>query len=275
MDRKKYFAFISILTLLLFTACSNTNAATATNISISPTEVAATAESTDILLTPTISSTAVSTTLCDHPYYPVRAGATWKYQSTGEPADDYRFTDTITAVREDGFTLTTAYENSSRNQTWACSSDGLTALQLGGPVVAALQSQGIQLDLKLKDVSGVTFPRNITAGDTWQQSLEFESDVKIAGEEGTGLGTAQMNFSAIGMENVSVPAGDFAAMKIQVDTLVDLQVTYEGLTVPVTYTAIYNFWFAPDVGWVKANGNANLAELSFTENIELQSYNIP
>jgi hypothetical protein len=205
----------------------------------------------------------------------VREGATWIYQSTGSPADDYRFTDTITSVSDDGFTLTTEYEKFTRIQEWSCSPEGLLALQLGGPVVAALQSQAIHLDLELKNVSGITLPRDIVAGNTWQHDLEFEGEMDIAGEEGTASGTAQATFNALGMEGVSVPAGDFDAMKIQVDTLVNLDVTYEGLTVPVTYMATYTYWFAPDVGWVKANGGASISGQSFHENIELQAYNLP
>lgn len=275
MDWKTYFRSISIFTVLIFTACSNTNTATATNSNVSSSEVAAVTQSPVVPLTPTISSSTVATSICAHQYYPVREGATWTYQSTGSPADDYRFTDTITAVRDDGFTLTTEYEKFTRTQEWFCSPEGLFALELGGPVVAALQSQAIELDLELKNRSGITFPHDIAAGDTWQHSLEFEGDMNIAGEEGTASGIAQANFNALGMESVLVPAGTFNAMKIQVETLVNLNVTHEGLTVPITYTATYTYWFAPDVGWVKASGSVTLAEQSFTENIELQSYRIP
>lgn len=275
MDWKKYFVAITVLTLLIFTACANTDTATVTSTNVSATEVPAITESPGIPLTPTTASTALNSTMCAHQYYPVRTGATWTYQSTGSPASKHRFTDTITSVRADGFTLTSEYEKFSRTQEWSCSSDGLSALELGGPIVAALQSQSIQPDLELTSVSGITFPRDIAAGDTWQQTLEFAGDMNIAGEPGTASGTAQANFSAVGIEHVSVAAGEFEAMKVQADTVVDLNVTYEGLTVPVTYTATYTYWFAPDVGWVKATGDVNLAELSFTENIELISYSVP
>lgn len=275
MDRKIYFVSISLLTLLIFTACSNTNTATVTSTNVSATEVAAITESPSIPLTPTTASTVINNTICTHEYYPVRAGATWTYQSTGSPASNHRFTDSITSIRHDGFTLTSEYEKFTRTQEWSCSPDGLSALQLGGPIIAALQSQSIQLDLELTNASGITFPHDIESGDTWQQTLEFSGDMNIAGEPGTGSGIAQANFSAVGVEHVSVSAGEFEAMKVQADTVVDLDVTYEGLIVPVTYTATYTYWFAPDVGWVKATGNVNLAELSFTENIELISYSVP
>lgn len=275
MDWKKSLRNISLLTTLIFTACSNTNA-TATSTSPVSTKVIPASATPVIPLTPTtISANTPGAALCANAYYPVREGATWTYQSTGSPADDYRFTDTITSARDDGFTLTTQYEKFTNTQEWTCSPEGLFALQLGGPIIAALQSQAIHLDLDLKQVSGITFPHDIAAGDIWQQTLDLAGDLRIAGEEGTASGTAQLNFSALGIESVSVPAGSFDAMKIQADTLVNLDVTYAGLTVPVPYTASYTFWFAPNVGWVKADGKADLAVESFTENIELQSYNIP
>ncbi len=275
MDWKKCFRTISIFTVLIFTACSNANT-TAVSTSVSSTKIVPATQSPVVPLpSSTTSSNTVSKSLCANQYYPVREGATWTYQSTGSLADDYRFTDTITFVRDDGFTLTTEYEKFTRTQEWACTPEGLLALQLGGPVVAALQSQAIHLNLELKNVSGITFPHEIVAGSTWQHNLEFQGDMDIAGEEGTASGTAQANFNTLGIENVSVPAGDFEAMKIQVDTLVNLDVTYEGLTVPIAYTASYTYWFASDVGWVKANGGASISGQSFNENIELQTYNIP
>jgi len=275
MDWKKYQRYLNFLTVLLLAACSSANT-TATSTTISSTEVIPATQSPDIPLTPTTtSSNTAAASLCMNAYYPVREGATWTYQSTGTPADDYRFTDTITSVRDDGFTLTTEYEKFTRTQEWACSAEGLSALQLGGPVVAALESQSIHLNVEMKNVSGLTFPNQITAGDAWQQILELEGDMNIAGEDGTASGTAQTNFQALGLESVSVPAGDFEAMKIQVDSVVNLDVTYEGVTVPVAYTATYTYWFVSGIGWVKASGNANMAVHSFTENIELQSHNIP
>jgi hypothetical protein len=277
MNWKNCVRNISILTTFILAACSNTATATAipTDTNISSTEISS---GTATLVIPNTAATAApssQTEFCANPYYPVRQGATWTYQSTGSPADDYQFTETITSVRADGFTLSTEYEKFTRAQEWDCSAEGLLALRLGGPVVAALQSQAIQLDLQLKNMSGVTFPHTIAAGDTWQQLFEFEGSVNIAGEEGTASGSAQAIFNAIGTESVTVPAGGFDAMKIEVESLVDLNVAYEGLNVPVTYTATYMYWFAPGIGWVKASGNANMVGQSFTENIELQSYSIP
>jgi hypothetical protein len=64
-------------------------------------------------------------------------------------------------------------------------------------------------------------------------------------------------------------------MKIEVDTTLNVNVTYEGLTLPVTFSADHAYWFAPNVGWVKATGTGNVLSTSFSETMELQSYSIP
>src|SRR5574342_189400 len=190
--------------------------------------------------------------LCANAYYPVREGSTWSYKSTGGPAGEYSFTDTITSVREDGFTLSTQFNELTRTQEWACKPEGLVALQLGGAPAATLNSQNMQLDLEVKNVSGVTFPSEINPGDQWQHDLDFEGKMTVAGQEGTATGDAQTRFTTIGNESVTVPAGTFDALKIQVDTTLNINVSFQGANVPVTFSGTYTYWFAQGAGWVKA-----------------------
>jgi len=213
--------------------------------------------------------------ICANSYYPVREGATWTYKSTGSPPGDYSFTDTITSVRSDGFTLSSKFGDLTRTQEWACKEEGLSALQLGGPTAATLSSQDIDLKIDVKNVTGVTYPAEIKPGDQWQQMLEFTGTMDIAGETATAEGNIQTNFTALGKENVTVPAGTFDAIKLQVDTGLNISMKIQGLTVPVTLSGTYDYWYVQGVGWVKASGSGNVTGISYTETIELQSYNIP
>jgi hypothetical protein len=138
-----------------------------------------------------------------------------------------------------------------------------------------LNSQGIQLQLDAVTSSGVIFPSQINPGDRWQHTLDFTGDVSVMNEEAEATGTAQMSFTAIGEESVTVPAGTFEALKIQIDTMLNIEASYEGITLPVTFSGVYTYWFVQDVGWVKATGSGNLLSMSFTETTELQSYSIP
>jgi hypothetical protein len=213
--------------------------------------------------------------LCTNLYYPVRQGATWTYKSIGGPAGEYSFTDTITAVRADGFTLSTQIGDLTRAQEWTCSAAGLAALQLGGAPAAMLNSQSIQLNLDIEDATGVTFPSQINPGDQWRQDLNVTGNVTAFNEEATAAGTVQMSFNAVGNESVTVPAGTFEALKVEVNVTLNVEANYEGITLPVSFGGDYTYWFAPNVGWVKSSGTGNVLGSSFTDTTELQSYNIP
>lgn len=273
MRIKQIQSMLSLLLMLtLFAACSSPIPPSPTieptdTTGPTTTEPTATVEATD--------PTAAQADACANQYYPVREGATWSYASTGSTVGNYSFTDTITAVRGDGFTLSTQSGGVTRTQEWACRAEGLLALQLGGAPAAMLNAQQMQLELQLQDATGVTFPGRINAGDQWQHHLNVTGSIEFMGQQGTAEGNAQNNFTAVGIESVTVPAGTFEAMKIQVETRIRFDVSYQGLSVPVTFTATYDYWFVEGVGWVRASGTGELAGASFTDTIELQSYSIP
>jgi hypothetical protein len=202
-------------------------------------------------------------------------GATWTYQSTGGPVGGYGFTDTVTSVRGDGFTLTSQFDDLTRTQEWGCSGEGLVALQLGGTSAATLNSQEMQVNLDVSNVSGISLPATIEPGSTWQHALAFTGNMVVGGQEIDATGSAQSSFTAVGMESVTVPAGTFEAMKVRVDSTINITGVFQGVSVPITITTPYDYWFAPGVGWVKASGTGDVAGESFTETIELQAYNIP
>jgi len=276
MEQKKtYTLFSTLLILLLLAACS---APSVSPTNPPPTETAPiTLSETATLPTATVeSATPVAEQgLCTNVYYPVREGATWTYKSTGGPAGEYSFTDTITAVREDSFTLSTQIGDMTRAQEWTCNAQGLAALQLGGAPAAMLNSQGIQMDLNVSNVTGVTFPNQINPGDQWQQTMDVAGNVTAFNEEAEATGTVQMSFNALGKESVTVPAGTFDALKVQVDVTLNINAKYEGITLPVAFSGDYTYWFAPNVGWVKASGTGNVLGNSFTDRTELQSFSIP
>jgi hypothetical protein len=278
MEKNKIKSILSLLlTIILITACSSTTETPP--VEPQPTETLQ-APATEPVTEPPATSEGdgmpvTGEGLCANAYYPVREGATWSYKSTGGPAGEYSFTDTITSVREDGFTLSTQFGDLTRTQEWSCTPEGLVALQLGGAPAATLNSQNIQLDLEIKNVSGVTFPSEINVGDQWQHNLDFEGNVNVINQEGAATGNAQISFNTVGNESVTVPAGTFDALKIELDTTLNINVSVQGISVPVTFTSSYTYWFVQGIGWVKASGTGDVAGTSFSETTELQSYSIP
>jgi hypothetical protein len=212
---------------------------------------------------------------CGNTYYPVVQGATWTYESTGSPAGEYSFTDTITSVRSDGFTLTSQVGNLTRTQEWSCTEQGLVAQQPGGPALAILSSQDMNFTFDVKKVDGFSYPLEMNAGDEWQHTLEFEGKMEIAGEDATAAGNAQTVYKVLEDESVNVPAGTFQATKVQVETNIVFTIQVQGIAVPASFSSSYTYWYVKGVGWVKAQGDGNITGTSFTETIELQKYNIP
>ena len=275
MEQNKTYTLISALLILTFLAACSTPPVSPTDTQSIEAQTTATISAAEATATLEGSTPAAGQGLCTNVYYPVRQGAAWTYKSTGGPAGEYSFTDTITSVRENGFTLSTQIGDLTRTQEWTCTAEGLAALQLGGAPAAMLNSQNIQLNLDINNATGVTFPSQIKPGDQWQQTMNVTGNVTMMNEEADATGNAQMNFSAIGNESVTVPAGTFDALKVEVHVTLNVDATYEGITLPVSFSGEYTYWFAPGVGWVKSSGTGNVLGSSFSDTTELQSYSIP
>lgn len=275
MEQNKTYTRISVLLILTFLAACSVPSVSPTNTQSIETQTTATIAVAEATATLAGSTPVAGQGLCTNVYYPVRQGATWTYKSTGGPAGEYSFMDTITSARENGFTLSTQIGDLTRTQEWTCNADGLAALQLGGAPAAMLNSQNIQLNLDISNATGVTFPSQINPGDEWQQTMNVTGNVTMMNQEADATGNAQMNFSAMGNESVTVPAGTFDALKVAVDVRLNVDATYEGITLPVSFSGEYTYWFAPGVGWVKSSGTGNVLGSSFTDTTELQSYSIP
>jgi hypothetical protein len=220
-------------------------------------------------------SQAVDSGLCFNPLYPVKTGATWTYNSTGSLSGNFSFTDTITDVREDGFTLTSQLDGSTLTQEWACKPEGLASLTFGAGAAGGISTSGVQMDLVTTNVQGMILPKTVNAGDQWPYSLDLEGTMQYSGTSVDTVGTASFTFSALGEESVTVPAGTFNAMKIHADLRLAMEVTFSGFNAPVVFTIPTDIWYAPGVGWVKAASSGDIFGLPFNETIELQSYSIP
>ena len=275
MEQKKIYVLTSVLLVTIFLAACSSPSIPPTQPQLTATAQAPATEPATQPATPEATTPLPQADLCANTYYPVRQGATWNYKSTGGPGGEYTFTDAITSVREDGFTLSTEMGGRTHTQEWTCSAEGLTALQLGGAPAAMVTAQNMELNLDVTNGSGVSFPRQIHPGDSWQQIMDVEGDITFMNEEATATGSGQMVFKAIGTESVTVPAGTFEALRVDVDITLNINASYEGITLPVSFSGDYTYWFAPGVGWVRAAGTGSFLGNSFSETTELQSYTIP
>ncbi len=212
---------------------------------------------------------------CSNALYPVKQGVMRAYAISGLSTGPAAYTETITDVQADSFTITTQFGNLTKNAKWDCKPDGLVELQPGGGAAMLNTSSGMQADFNVTKSSGVTLPTKISAGDAWTYSLDFTSQITLNNSSGQAQGTASYQLKAMGNESVTVPAGTFNAMKLQINTTFNMQMALSGMNVPITLTETTTAWYAPNVGMVKQLENANMMGETINATTELQSYKIP
>jgi hypothetical protein len=255
---------------LVFLICASLLACNLVN-SITPT-TANSSQGTPAANAPAQSS---SSGMCSNPLYPVKQGVTRTYSMTGLPTGPTTYTETITDVSSDGFTVTNQFGTLTKTAKWNCTPDGLLELQLGGGTAMLSTSSGMQADFTITKSSGVTIPAKVSAGDAWSYSLDFTTQLTMNNSSGQAQGTVNYQLKALGNESVTVPAGTFNAMKEQVTTNLNMQVAMQSLNIPVTMTEDSTVWYAPNVGMVKEVDNASVMGNTVNDTIELQSYNVP
>ena len=210
--------------------------------------------------------------MCDNPLYPVAVGASWSYHVTGAPTGDFDFSSTIKTVSADGFVEEGVFPALTRTSNWKCTPTGLALLSPGGGVTGSVSTSSLNIDFTTTDYSGVTLPKIISAGDTWTQTLTLHGESTLT--DGTSIiadGTLATSFTAVGMESVTVPAGTFNAMRIDVVTVFTIETTVSGTTVPVTLNITGSAWYAPGIGMVKTVSTTE----GIASTIVLTAYTIP
>lgn len=197
---------------------------------------------------------------CANPYLPVVEGASWTYDFTTS-SGTVPLTQTISDVGSDGFLMMTDNPDISFAITWKCSQQGLYWLQsTGGMFAGVFQSAAGTGTVETLSYAGVSIPTNVHVGDSWSTDEEITANAFGVNE----TFTIHTDYRAVGMETVTVPAGTFDALRV------DMEASNDSQTLPVTIQG--STWFAADIGQVK---NAGVANGNITSDEELTSYSIP
>jgi hypothetical protein len=207
-------------------------------------------------------SVQASGDLCANPYIPAVEGATWSYTFHTDQGDNTQV-DTVTDVGSDAFLVeTTRSDGFNYVITWTCTPDGLLWLQTdGGMFSAVFQGGGLSESWETVSYSGVSIPKAGQAGDTWSS----DQQISVTDSTGTRDFDIAMNFQAVGMETVTVPAGTFNAMRV------DLTMAWTSGGEGLDMTYLITDWFVENVGLVKTSAEADFGSYS----LELVSYSIP
>ena len=176
---------------------------------------------------------------------------------------DFARNETIVDVGEESFILQWEVADIYTEERWTCMPEGLREDQaLGGLMDALLLGPDALVTVRVVSNQGVTIPADMQPEDSWWQTLQIQAQ-STTGSIG---GTIHLEFEAIGIESITVPAGTFDALAVNVTADVGFgssTLKYEGTD-----------WFAAGVGRVLSIGEMS-GSVTSSYQLELISYSIP
>ncbi len=181
----------------------------------------------------TATASAVGQTACDHPYFPLRPGATWSYTGSdgttqvwtvaGVEGDRSQASATIVAdIALGGDSVQVTYD-------WLCDAGGLTSYDFGALATIGL---GDIVSFDVTDSTGVFFPAAglLTPGYGWSQSYQSTMTIQIPGESATINSTSSHEIQAmvVGFEPVTIDGQTVEGLRIARDSTVTSQLVMPG-----------------------------------------------
>ncbi|HSQ40106.1 MAG TPA: hypothetical protein VLM78_08080 [Anaerolineales bacterium] len=214
---------------------------------------------------------------CGNLYFPVKNKATYTYSSSGSPAGAYTFRNIISNASANGFTLTTKFNALPLTQNWECKPEGVLAIGLGLTDAASSLALEQFTNLTASNITGISLPANLAPGMEWAYDLDLQGTEKVQEGQPAGnmTGHISMTFKAGKAESVTVPAGVFEAIAVEVKIVSEFKIlSASGQAKKISAHNAYTVWYAPGVGWIKSNGSGNLNGQEYFETIVLESYKV-
>lgn len=204
-------------------------------------------------------------TACDHPYFPLRQGATWSFSSEG-----YSFSWTVSAVSGDlnnaTVTIVMDFEGGSSGFEWSCSSDGVFSYDVGTFAADALGTIG---SYSVTSQSGARFPpaEELEAGASWTSEYTSAYEASVEGFSTTFTTQIQESHTAGAMQSLTTGLGTFDAIPISTTTTSTSTTDFGSFTSSSSSLC----WYARGVGMLSCDSDSE----GFSAHSELVSYSIP
>ena len=146
---------------------------------------------------------------CYHPYLPVVEGFSRSYQT-----EEGVITETVTDVGPDGFTVVTqTADGQTVSVDFDCTPEGVAGWNFDDSLMATMDDVPADLAVDI-EIDGVQLPTEFAVGDTWSVSVTATIGVQAAGAESKNVVQIEMNYTAVGEETITTPAGRFTAMRV-------------------------------------------------------------
>jgi hypothetical protein len=207
---------------------------------------------------------------CANAYYPVAAGDSWSYSSSGGNLGDYTYTQKITAANGTGFTKSYAASTGvDLSIDWKCSGGNLAALDAGAAGLSMSTSK-ITMTSNSIQADGYNIPASFNSGATWSEKVSATGTVVEGSTSKTVTSQIayQLDCSAGGTDAVTVPAGKFDAVKAVCTKETTVSAVVQGKTIQLgDNKENITYWYAKGVGFVKsvASGGSNNETVVLTQ----------
>lgn len=205
-------------------------------------------------------------TACDHPYFPLRQGAQWRYQG-GEVPMAWSV-DSVSGDQTNATALVTIdFGEGQLQYEWTCDSQGLHfyfsainfAGETPGEITIETTSHGGPMLLSADQLE---------PGATWSSAFTTNVTTAVAGVEATMTVDTEQSHTAGEPTSVTVPAGTFEALPVTIEGTTSAS----GLGMNTGETSFTTtLWFGRDAGIVRIESSGMSG--SYTQ--DLVSYTIP
>ncbi len=188
------------------------------------------------------SAPRAAATACDHPYFPLRSGASWTY-STSEGS----MTWSVGGASGGSATISISAAGFNFDTHWTCTSAGVVSYDFN----LSPSDFGADVSLVVTDTSGRWLPSadEMVPGASWSNGYTTHVTSSVGGVSFDLTFTTNETFSVTGIETVSVPAGTFEAVRVDGSSTT----TSSGsLPVPIPDSSNqFTYWYAEGVGIVR------------------------
>lgn len=234
-------------------------------------------------------SSSTQSTACDHPYFPLRPGASWVYF---EPEESYYHHWDVVRVEGDEQNATavmTAYIGEFSELTeevkpqmirieynWVCSAEeGIVSFDMATLEIPEIEGQEFEMTLTFVDGEGVMLPPadKLNVGDTWDMTLQMNFSMpEMMDAEGTVI--INDYYTVVNTNSVEFNGNEFEGLQYKSEFDMEIEINF-GETSTSMPTDFVDFQttttMAKGVGFVTIDNDGDFGATG----LQLVSYNIP
>jgi hypothetical protein len=200
---------------------------------------------------------------CDHPYFPLRAGASWQYSAEG-----VAYTWVVNSVSGDMDSatadLSAVFDTGTVNYQWVCSREGVSYFS-GGNVSA--DGSVMTMNVVENSGAGILAPSQLHPGATWDSGYTVSYNIEAGGVSMVITSSNQQSHTAGDLQSMTTGLGTFDVLPI-FSTGTFTTSSDSGTYTSATQDTLY---LAYGIGIIRIESSSD----SFSSTTELLSYSIP